>query len=200
MENFFKIRAEKQTHILKASFMVFGKYGYRKASVADIATEAGITKGMVLYYFGSKKVLYMYLIELCQTHLFQTAKERLGVGATDFFERLKIVVDLQMEAIGKYPALLGFMNTAFCETDPEVKTDIERIFDTEFAGLDHMLLDGSDFSALKPGHDPRLICKFILWANYGFLAYLFDTVSPDKAGETAGEYFQCLDIMRDVLN
>jgi len=167
MENFFKIRAEKQDHIVKAGFMVFGKQGYRKASIADIAKAAGTTKGMITYYFGSKKTLYMYLIELCQTSLLQSVREQLGSGVTDFFERFKTITNLQLDALRKYPGLLGFANSAYYETDPEVVDDVKEIFADGDSLFDRLLLEGIDLSGFKPGFDPGLICKFILWAGDG---------------------------------
>jgi len=65
MEEFFTLRAEKQNHIIDAALTVFGRNGYKKSSIADIAEKAHIAKGMVIYYFGSKKNLYLYCAELC---------------------------------------------------------------------------------------------------------------------------------------
>jgi len=201
MENFFKIRAEKQAHIIKAGFAVFGKQGYRKASIADIAKAAGITKGMITYYFGSKKTLYMYLIDLCQTSLLQSVKERLGSGEADFFERFKAITNLQLEAVRKYPGMITFANSAYYETDPEVADGVRRAFDDEDALFNQMLMDGVDLSGFKPGFDPALVCKFILWAGEGFAAELFErTASEDRVEAVAADFLKCLDIMRRAFH
>ena len=200
MENFFKIRAEKQEHIVKAGFMVFGKQGYRKASIADIAKAAGTTKGMITYYFGSKKTLYMYLIELCQTSLLQSVREQLGSGVTDFFERFKTITNLQLDALRKYPGLLGFANSAYYETDPEVVDDVKEIFADGDSLFDRLLLEGIDLSGFKPGFDPGLICKFILWAGEGFAEELFEKTAEDRIEAIAADFLKCLDIMRRTFH
>jgi len=200
MENFFKIRAEKQDHIVKAGFMVFGKQGYRKASIADIAKAAGTTKGMITYYFGSKKTLYMYLIELCQTSLLQSVREQLGSGVTDFFERFKTITNLQLDALRKYPGLLGFANSAYYETDPEVVDDVKEIFADGDSLFDRLLLEGIDLSGFKPGFDPGLICKFILWAGEGFAEELFEKTAEDRIEAIAADFLKCLDIMRRTFH
>jgi len=201
MENFFKIRAEKQDHIVKAGFMVFGKQGYRKASIADIAKAAGTTKGMITYYFGSKKTLYMYLIDLCQTSLLQGVREQLGSGVTDFFERFKAITNLQLEAIRKYPGLLGFASNAYYERDPEVVDDIREAFADDDTLFNHFLLEEIDLSEFKPGFDPRLVCKFMLWAGEGFAAELFEkTDSEDRIEAIAADFLKCLDIMRRTFH
>ena len=44
MENFLNLPEEKQNTILDAAFAAFGANGYKKASIADIAAAAGISK------------------------------------------------------------------------------------------------------------------------------------------------------------
>jgi AcrR family transcriptional regulator len=201
MENFFRIRAEKQDHIINAGFTAFGKQGYRKASIGDIAKNAGTTKGMITYYFGSKKNLYIYLLERCQTSLLANVREQLGSGVTDFFERFKSIMNLQLEAIRKYPGMLAFANGAYYETEPEVADEVRRAFADEDALFSHMLMDGLDLSWFKPGFDPDLICKFMLWAGEGFSAELFEkTTSEDRIETMAADFEKCLDMMRRAFH
>lgn len=56
-----RLRNEKA--ILEAAEQVFSQHGYRGASVQAIAERAGLPKSNVLYYVGSKKKLYVVLLE-----------------------------------------------------------------------------------------------------------------------------------------
>ncbi len=49
--------------ILTAAEKVFSQYGFKGASVQQIADEAGLPKTNVLYYFNTKQVLYQALLE-----------------------------------------------------------------------------------------------------------------------------------------
>jgi len=51
--------------ITDAALKSFGTNGYKKSSISDIATGAGISKAMIFHYFGTKKALYLYLMDLC---------------------------------------------------------------------------------------------------------------------------------------
>ena len=199
MENFFKIRADKQYHIINAAFTVFGRQGYRKASMADIAQEAGITKGMITYYFGSKKTLYMYLVDICRGHLMQQSGQRLTDEVTDFFERVKISMDIQISAMKEHPALLRFAASFFYESDPEVASDTIAILETEYEKLYSKILSGADLTRFKPGFDPMLICKFVLWADDGFMTGLYESKSPDNIDAQVAEFHSCLDIMKKTF-
>jgi len=199
MQKFFQIRAEKQKHIVNAAFMVFGKQGYRKASIADIAKEAGTTKGMITYYFGSKKTLYFFLVETINSSLMQTVKERLDPGSMDFFEKIKVVTDIQVSAIKEFPGLISFVNSTYYEKDPEVAGDLEQITTPDNVELTRLLIEETDPSSFKPEFDSRIIRKFTHWAAGGFMEELCDNSCADKVDEMAAQFYACLDMMRGAF-
>jgi AcrR family transcriptional regulator len=51
----------KREAVLAAALELFGRYGYRRTSVDDIAREAGIAKGTVYLHVESKEVLFRSL-------------------------------------------------------------------------------------------------------------------------------------------
>jgi AcrR family transcriptional regulator len=191
MEQFFKIRAEKQNHIVDAAFSVFGRQGYKKASLTDIAQSAGITKGMITYYFGSKKTLYLYLVDVSQAQLIHAIKDNLSPTVTDFFEKMRIMTEIQVAALRKHPALISFVNSLFNETDPEVADEIH--FNDEFSQLKNLLLSGADLTKFKPDFAPKLLCKFIFWAERGFMEELYDTAHTETPiDELTTSFYGCL--------
>jgi len=54
---------EKRRTILRAALAVFARKGYERATISDIASEAGIGKGVVYDYFRSKEDLFADLFE-----------------------------------------------------------------------------------------------------------------------------------------
>lgn len=57
------VRARNERDILEAAERIFARFGYRGASVQAIAEAAGLPKSNVLYYMGSKRGLYIRLLE-----------------------------------------------------------------------------------------------------------------------------------------
>jgi AcrR family transcriptional regulator len=49
---------ERRSEILEAGFLVFGRRGYGRATIADVARQAGVSAGTVSHYFGSKRRLF----------------------------------------------------------------------------------------------------------------------------------------------
>ena len=52
MDKFLALTEEKRLTILNAALQCFGKFGYEKASINDIAVAAHISKASVFQYFG----------------------------------------------------------------------------------------------------------------------------------------------------
>lgn len=57
------IRRRNEQAILAAAERVFARHGYRGSSLQEIAEQAGLPKSNVLYYMGSKRKLYVRLLE-----------------------------------------------------------------------------------------------------------------------------------------
>ncbi|WP_025898863.1 TetR/AcrR family transcriptional regulator [Sneathiella glossodoripedis] len=58
-----RIRKENMKKILQAAEKVFAANGFRGATTADIADEAGLPKANIHYYFGTKAKLYRTVID-----------------------------------------------------------------------------------------------------------------------------------------
>jgi TetR/AcrR family transcriptional regulator len=61
-----RIQAENESRILDAALEVFSTYGFRGATVDQIAALAGMTKPNLLYYFRRKQDLYLAVLN--RTH------------------------------------------------------------------------------------------------------------------------------------
>ena len=53
----------RRAEIARAAASLFGERGYGRTRLDDIAAAAGVTKPIIYRHFGSKKVLYMALLE-----------------------------------------------------------------------------------------------------------------------------------------
>ena len=53
---------ERRGEILDGAVLAFGKNGYKRATLADVAEQAGVCAGTVSHYFGSKAKLFEIVI------------------------------------------------------------------------------------------------------------------------------------------
>lgn len=171
LEKFFSLPIEKQNTIIDAALSLFGTNGYKKTSVSDIATAAGISKAMVFHYFGNKKSLYLYLFDVCGRTIMNAFHEKFDRSVTDFFDKIMLAADIKISVMKKHPAILAYLNSAYFETDPEVRADLQAIFTSEEGEKfrQGLVLDGSDTSKFKDGVDPKLVMKMLTGFAYGYM-------------------------------
>lgn len=196
MENFFNLRAERQKHIIDAALLVFGRNGYRKASIADIAEEAGIAKGMVIYYFGSKKNLYMYLAELCAKIMVEEMERGFDKNVTDFFDKVKMLTDIKIAMLKRHSSAILFLTSTYFETSKDVRDDIKRFLADNMSIRERWVFDGTDVSRFKDGVDPKLLEKFLIWTGEGMASNLPTDDNTERLDELVSEFYQCLDYMK----
>ena len=197
LENFFELRAEKQQHIIDAALTVFGKSGYKKASLADIAQQAGISKGMVLYYFGSKKNLYLYLAQMGAKMMVDEMEAQFDPSVVDFFGRIKMTTDIKIAMMRKHPAIMSFLTGLYYETDPEVKTEIDEFIAASIKTRERWMGIRDENSHFKEGIDPAMLARFLVWAGEGFASSL--PIGKNDIGDIEGfiaEFYAILDIMK----
>jgi AcrR family transcriptional regulator len=58
-----KVVEDRREQILEAALRVFARKGFARSTNKDIATEAGITPGLIYHYFDSKEALLQAVIE-----------------------------------------------------------------------------------------------------------------------------------------
>ena len=199
MENFFKVRAEKQENLINAAFAVFGRQGYKKASVADIAETAGIAKGMVTYYFGSKKNLYLYLCELGQKTVMEKVEQYFDKNVTDFFDKMRMGTEIKVAVAKEYPALLQFLVSMYGERDKDVTAGIQELLNESTMMGQRILMEDTDFSKFREGIDPQMVAKFVHWAGNGLMVDLQLLENSDKFDEFVEEFYKLLDLMKTIF-
>ena len=196
METFFNPHAEKQEHIINAALNVFGRNGYKKASIADIAEQAGIAKGMINYYFGSKKNLYLYLAELTGKLLIEEMDRKFDESVTDFFDNMKMMTNIKIAMIKEHPAIFSFLTSLYYENDGEVKGDIEKFLADSMKVRERLLFTGIDVSKFKDDINPKLLDKLLVWAAEGLTNNFGKDMNVDEIETVVKELYDCLDIMK----
>jgi AcrR family transcriptional regulator len=199
VENFFKIRAERQEHIINAAFAVFGRQGYKKASVADIAEAAGIAKGMVTYYFGSKKNLYLYLAEFGHRILVDMVHRHFDRDVDDFFDKIRMGTEIKAAILKEHPALLQFFVSMYYEQDKDVAAEVKGLIDQGVSLGKRILMKDTDISKFREGFEPETIGKFIHWAGNGLVMDLQLEENSERFDEFVQEFYRLLDMMKIIF-
>ena len=169
MEAFENLPPRKRQTIEDAALAAFGDTGYAKTSMRDIAAAAGISKAMMFHYFGTKRQLYGYLLALCVRTMTDEFGNHFDRGVTDFFARIRMATDIKLAVLQAHPAILRFLMRAYSETDPEVRTDAQKLFSFGAAERfrSELVMRGVDVSKFKPGVDPAQVLELLVYYSYG---------------------------------
>lgn len=82
-----KDTAETIHKLLEVARQHFTKHGYADGSLEDIAKDAEVTRGAVYHHFGSKKGLFLAVLELVQSEVAQRLEEE-AARSEDLWEQL----------------------------------------------------------------------------------------------------------------
>lgn len=125
-EKFFDLKKEKQDRMINAALKVFALNGYKHASTDDIVSEAGISKGLLFHYFGSKLGLYTFLHDYSVRFMKLELTTGVSSSADDYFEIRKQTEFAKMQVLKNYPYMQQFLDRCASENVSEALMAIEK--------------------------------------------------------------------------
>ena len=166
--------------MINAALKVFALHGYRHASTDDIVREAGISKGLLFHYFGSKLGVYTFIYEYSVRYMTLELKTAVDVKETDPFEILKQVEQARLQALKGYPYMQQFLTRSVSEDVGEVLVAVEEL-KTAFAETNAKIKARMDFSGLPAAIDGDSLLKMLDFTRQGLMNESFRTASfqPD---------------------
>lgn len=105
---------------MDAAAEVFGGEDYARASTADIASRAGVSKSQLFFYFHNKRELYLYVLGALTRRVAETVVDERWYEIDDFFEVMRY-------AATRLPLRDGSFDVAWCNDsfhhypDPELR-------------------------------------------------------------------------------
>ncbi len=168
-EAFYELSKEKQMAIYNAAMEVFGKYEYKRASTDLIAAKAGVSKGLLFYYFHNKKTLYMDTYEYVSKIVEEAVSDVHLLEITDFFELIAYATEKKVNMHIENPFITRFSVRCFYSQKEDVSTEVQteisswktQKYDTYFRNL--------ELNKFKDGIDPERIFHMLIWMTDGYL-------------------------------
>ena len=195
------IEDEKRQRIITAAMQEFMK-GYRNARTDKIVKYAGISKGLLFHYFGTKKDLFFFLFQYAIEIIGGEYKTR-RFESRDFIDNIWHLSLLARELINKHPLTYGFLASAFFSFQEVFPGELHR-FQNPVEELKQQLLERADRSLIRNDLDPEKALRIILWTVDGYSAELtrlgrkVSDYEPhyDRIEKELGDY---LELLRNVL-
>ena len=101
---------ETRTRILEAALAVFGERGFERATMREIAAEAGVATGAAYYYFDSKDAIVMAFYERAQAFMHPHIEAALDTAAT-LEDRLRAIIQTKFDYFAPNRRLLAALTS-----------------------------------------------------------------------------------------
>lgn len=121
--------------ILDSARRLFGEEGYQGASMQQVATAAGVSKGLLHYHFQSKEHLLVEAMRATFRQIFERFEERTGRGEKGMATAV-VVLDALWASLRDLRAFTPFMVEviSLSRQDGPIRDDLEAFY-TEVMGM-----------------------------------------------------------------
>lgn len=201
-----ELHENRRLKVLEASIREFAEKGYTGASTNVIAREAGVAKGLIFHYFGSKKGLYLAALDYCLNAQMDYFLERAKRPyPTDIIERVIEWGALKLEMVYRFPLMYRLLLGAFLDVPAEVKPEVDKLFQGITERSWRMLLDGIDLSRLRDDIDKRKAVELLIIFMEGLQRRYVERYKSrpadliNRADEVYEEVKEYMEIMRHGL-
>lgn len=158
---------EKRDKIINSAMKEFSKNTFQKASTNVIVEEAGISKGLLFHYFGTKDKLYKYLEYFSIKVITEKIVDELDWEQRDIFLRLKEISLIKFNILQEYPYLAEFSLKVFQDKTVEEIMHINPEFPLEL--YSQIYTHNIDYSLFKEDIHIERAIDIIRWTieKYG---------------------------------
>ena len=192
-EKFFDLKKEKQDRMINASMKAFAFAGYAHASTDDIVRDAGVSKGLLFHYFGSKLGLFEFLYDYAVKFEQLEMSSCIGKDETDFFVIREQMLRAHANVMKNYPYLPLFLERADREEEEDAAKAIGAMV-IAHAEQVRERMQNADASKFRPEADMGMVTKLLAGA---FRVAMTDAL---RLEDVSSEYYRgCrayLDMMR----
>jgi TetR/AcrR family transcriptional regulator len=192
--SFERLKKEKQEKIMHALIDEFANAGYDMASTNKVAKNAGIAKGSLFKYFGSKEHMFFHIADHVLSHYVEAVKSVIPLLPRDLLERFRTFQEKSIGMMGNNPAEYRFLMMVMKNSGEELRKKWDPVTGEVF----EQLIEGIDHSYLRIG--VKELMKVIKWFDF---AIDNEITAEAMKGITMEDlkkmYKKKMDLMYDVL-
>ena len=202
-DNFTRLPAAEQERILAACTAEFAQHGFTQASTNAIIKRAGIPKGTLFFYFGSKKDLYLYVIDQAVARYTAMFTQVAGEPPGDLFERLLYYGEVRLQFAMREPQLYQLFFNAFINTPAEIRAELQTRFGQYTAASMQMIFHGPgralDRSPFWDGVSVEKVVEMVFMLMEGLFTRYQAQWQQQEPGEWLGSIEQLTGEVREYF-
>lgn len=169
------VAAERKNQIVSATVECITKYGYHNFSMQDVARLAGVSKGIIHYYFLNKDDLMMSVLDKVVGDIEKGLEKELK-SASDAKAKLEIFIDVAFDIVNStkeyYQVNMDFW------TQINQKDDVRKIIAAHYAELrafgEKIIREGMQEKVFNEVNAQQIAVMIISIVDGSSLQWLFD--------------------------
>lgn len=115
----------RKEQIMEACMAEFAEYGYEKANTNRICESAGVSKGLLFHYYGSKKSLFLACSFRCVDDFMQIF-DGFSVETLPFIEAMRAYGTAKLRFYAAHPLHYRIILNAFFQTPRELQAELSQ--------------------------------------------------------------------------
>jgi len=127
-KTFENLNKEKKQRIINSAIEEFANKGYKNATIDNIVSKAGISKGSIFQYFKNKESLYIYTCDYQINIIKEEVFDQKEINETDFFELYRHAAHVKFAILKKSPYVFKFFKTLYSDDSEVSKKWLNNIF------------------------------------------------------------------------
>ena len=200
---FENISEDKRQKIIAACLEEFASKGYKNASTNSMVINAQISKGLLFHYFGNKKNLYLYLLDLSMECFIEKFYSYIEKPNSDIFERVMQRGIIKMKLAIEEPLMYKLVLEAFIDIPQELEEEITKRYEKLYSEHMPIAFEDVDYSLFRDDIDTKKAMEFMVLcfdALYDKYTKQFKgkalNISDDEIDNMVKEYYEFMDMMK----
>lgn len=168
-EKFLNLPEEKRQKIIDSAIQVFAENDYKHASTDQMASLAGISKGLLFFYFKNKKTLYLYLYDYIMDTIINLIEATNFKDVHDFFELFELSIRVKSKLMKKNYYINGFILKAKYEENEAVKEELDLRNHVFLEEMFPRWFPEVDFSKFREEVSPEDVFMLLYYLGDGYM-------------------------------
>lgn len=168
-ERFENLSEDRRRIVVDAAVEVFGDRDYDRASTADIAQRAGVSKSQLFFYFRNKRDLYLYVLTAVTRRVAETVVDDRWYQIDDFFEIMRYAATRKAALVGLSPRVMTFFVRAFYLGHRDVSGALDAFMTDAVPAMVQTYLGHVRWERFREGVDPMRVVRMLVWCGDGYL-------------------------------
>jgi len=163
-------RDESIDKLLSAARALFVSKGYRATTLEQVATAAGLTKGAVYFYFGSKEAVLVQLLEAVEAQLIAPALAILKSPGNPIFDKFGQFLRMHGEmgvSNREDMLLLISMSIEFAEQEGPAAEAIKRMYNNLHRAIEALIKRGQASGEFRRDAPAAELASIVIAAHDG---------------------------------